>query len=128
MRYLPALRIEPREMQEAQFLHGKRDGSAENSNAILDASLKVDRRGLFKILCRAGNLADSKTEHDRLGNHLIVENEVVRILEERQRLKQFARECAEARVVFRKLDSEKDILERGEKAVGDVFIEGHSAP
>ena len=37
------------------------------------------------------------------------------------------RECTEAGVIFRQFDSEKKILECGQKAVGDVFVQRHPA-
>jgi hypothetical protein len=53
--------------------------STQHFQTILDAASKVDGRSVLVIAGRAGQLTDTKPEHHRLRDHLIVENEVIGI-------------------------------------------------
>ena len=93
---------------DAPTMRNEAGSGTEHSKSIFDAALEIDRGGLFEVLGRAGDFSDAETEHDGLGDHLIVEDEVVGIFEQRERLKQFPRECPEAGVVFRELYAKKE--------------------
>ncbi len=58
----------------------------QDADSIFHAAPEVDGRSFFEVARRAGDLADSKAEHHTLGEHLIVEDEVVRVLEQREGL------------------------------------------
>ena len=98
---LSSIRIETWEMDNAHLVRGKADARDKNSEAVFHAAFEVDGRCFFKIFRRAGDFSNVKTKHHGLRDHLIVENEVVGVFENGKSLKQFARKCAEARMVFR---------------------------
>src|ERR1700676_4842496 len=114
-------------MSQADSLQGKLQGCGQDAEAILHATAKVDGRGLFEILCGTGDFANAEAEVHALGQHLIVEDEVVGIFQQRQVGEHFAAEGAVSGVVLGKLYSEKKILEGGKQAVGNVFVDGHAA-
>src|ERR1035438_3830231 len=124
---LPAVWVKAPNAGDVQSVRNKTGSGAEDSKSILHAALEIDGRGFFKVLCRAGDLSNAKAEHDGLGDHLVVKDEVVGVLKDGKSLKQLSRECAKAGVVFRQLDAQKEILKGGEESVGDVLIERHSA-
>src|SRR5277367_4091570 len=101
-------------------------GCGKHAKAILHAAPKVDGRGFLKVAGGAGDLADAEAKHDGLGDHLIIEDEVIGVFEQRESLEYIARKGAEAGVVFRELDSEEEVLEGRKKTVGDVFVARHA--
>jgi len=62
-----------------------------------------------------------------LGEHLIIEDEVIGILQQRQFGKHLAAEGAISGVVFGKLHAQKKIFKGSEQPVGDVFVNWHAA-
>ena len=83
---------------------------SQDFKAIFDAALEVDRGSFFEIFRRAGDLADLEVEHDGLGDHLVVEDEIVGVFEQGEGLQQFPREGAIPGVILRQLDAEEEIL------------------
>ena len=59
--------------------------------------------------------------------HLVVENKIIGIFQQRQLGEYLAAEGAVAGVIFGKLGPEKQILERGQQAVGNVLVKRHTA-
>ena len=82
-------------------------GGSHYPQTIRHASLKVDGGCFLKIFRRARNLADAKSKHHGLRNHLIVKNKIIRVFQERQGFQQSPRESAKSGVVFRELHTEK---------------------
>src|SRR5258708_6038161 len=80
---------EQRGFQESCFVRDEAGCRRHYSQSIFHAAFEVDGRGFLEVTRRAGDLADAKTEHDRLGKHLIVEDEVVRVFEQWKGLKHF---------------------------------------
>ena len=62
-----------------------------------------------------------------LHEDLIVENEIVRVTVQRQRLQNAAAEGAIAGVILGELPPAQEVLEQRQRAVGDVFVERHAA-
>ena len=56
--------------------------SRQYSQPIFHAASKADGGSFLKVAGWAGDLADSKTEHHGLSEHLIVEDEVVRVFQQ----------------------------------------------
>jgi hypothetical protein len=110
---LSSARIETWEMDNAQLVRGKTDARDKNSETVLHAAFEVDGRRFFKIFRRAGDFPNAKTKHHGLRDHLIVENEVVGVFENGKSLEQLARKCAEARMVFRQLYAQEQVLKCG---------------
>ena len=98
----------------------------QHAKAVFHAAAEIDGGGLLEILRRAGNLADAEAEIHTLRQHLVVEDEVLRVLQQRQRGQHLAAEGAIAGVVFGELDAQEYVLEGGEEAVGNVFVERHA--
>src|ERR1700721_621255 len=65
------------------------------AEAVLDAALEIDRRGFFKVFRRAGYFANPKTKHDSLSDHLVVEDEIVRVLEQGKFFEKLSRKSPE---------------------------------
>src|SRR5580700_2690483 len=114
-------------MNNASPLERKLQSSFEDPKAVLNAATKIDGRRFFKIFGRAGNLPNTEAEVDALRQHLVVENEIVAILPERQPGKHLAAESAVAGVILGQLDAEKQVLKSGEQAVRDVFVKRHAS-
>src|SRR5580700_2045098 len=102
-------------------------GRRQHAEAIFHAAAEVDGRGFFEILSRTGNFSDAKAEVNALGEHLVVENKIIRIFEQGQSEQNIAAEGAIAAVIFGQLHSQEKVLEGGEKAVGDVLPNRHAA-
>src|SRR5208282_4573748 len=110
----------------AGALEGELQSGCEHSEAILHAAAEIDGGGLLEILGGAGNFADAEAEIDALGEHLVVEDEIVAILPQGQAGEYFAAESAITGVILRQLDVQEQVLKSGEQAVGDVFIKRHA--
>src|SRR5438132_1525165 len=62
-----------------------------------------------------------------LRENLVVENKIIGIFEQRKIQQYLGAEGAVPGVVFGELDSQEKILESSQEAVGDVFVERHTA-
>src|SRR5580700_8518125 len=123
---LAALVAEDAEAAQSPFLQGKLQCGRENAETVNDAAPEVDRRRLFEILGRARDFADAVAEVDTLRQHLIVEDEVVGIFDQRQLGQDLTTEAAVAGVVLRELHPQEQVLKRGQQAVEDVLVARHA--
>src|ERR1700728_2174006 len=114
-------------MKQADSLQGKLQGCGQHAETVLHAAAKVDGRSLFEILRGAGDFADAEAEVHALGQHLVVEDEVVGVFQQRQFGEYLAAEGAVSRMVLGEFHSQKKILERGKEPVRNVFVNGHAA-
>src|SRR5581483_1103430 len=101
-------------MSQADALQSELQCRRQDTQAILQASREVDGRRFFEVLRGARNFADPKAEMHALREHLIVENKVIRVLEQRQLRQNVAAEGAISGVILRQLDPQEEILKRGE--------------
>ena len=108
-------------------MEAKIHGSLQYAKTVDHASPEIDRRRLREILRRTADLAHAEAEPEDLGEHLVVEDEVVGVLEQRKRFQHLAREGPVAGVVLGELRAEQEVLERGQEAVRDVLVERHAA-
>src|SRR5579859_2991864 len=118
---------EARQMDQAEPLQDKLHRRGQHAESVLHAAPEVDGRSLFEIFCGARDFANTETEMHALCEHLIVEDEVVGVFEERQFRQNLAAEGTVSRVIFRELHAQKKILEAGEQAVRNVLVDGHAA-
>src|SRR5207245_10645308 len=81
----------------------------------------------MKILGRTRHLADSKSEVNALRQHLVVENKIIGIFQQRQLGEHLAAESAVAGVILGKLCTEKQILEGSQQTISHVLIKRHAA-
>src|SRR5208283_1891900 len=107
------LRTEARQPNQAPFAQRELQTGKQYTEAVFHAAAKIDGRRFFEILRRAGHFTDAKAEIHALGQHLVVENEVLRILQQRQRGQYLAAERAIASVVLGKFDAQEQVLKRG---------------
>src|ERR1700722_4818735 len=114
-------------MHQTNPLQRKLQSRGQNLKTVLHAAAEVNGRGLFEILGGTGNLPNAEAEVHALRQHLIVKHEVVGIFKQRQLGEHFSAEGAVASVVLGQLHSQKQILERSEKTIGNVFVNGHAA-
>jgi hypothetical protein len=77
---------------------------------------------------RTTDLADPKLGEGGLGQHLVVEDEVVAIGAERQFLQYFTRESPISGVVLAELLPHQQVLKGGEETIENVFVAGHPPP
>src|SRR6266702_2695629 len=98
---------EARHMNQADPLQRKLQGRRQHAKTVLHTAAKVDGRGFFEILRGAGNFSNAEAEVHALSQHLIVEDEVVGVFEQRQVSQYLAAEGAVSGVVFGKLHAEK---------------------
>lgn len=107
-----------KKMDKRNFHHPK---------AVLDASGQVDRRRFLKIFSRAGHFGNLETGINNLGEHFIVENEIIRIGFKGNGAKHLATESPVARMVFREFIIDQYILEQREEAVCPIFVDRHAS-
>src|SRR5579864_5327123 len=125
---LAARRVKEPEVEESKFLEDVLYGRSQDAQPVAHAAAEIDGGSFGEVLGRAGKLADAELEVEALRQHLIVKDEAVRILGERQLGQDLAGEGAKAGVVFRELGAEKEILKGGQQAVRYVLIVRHAAP
>jgi len=99
----------------------------QTAESIGQAATEVDRGGLGKIFCRAGNLGNREPMPVDLRQHLVVEDEIVGILRDIQLLQDLPRKRPVAGVVFGEMGPDEQVLRPGEEPVGRVFPPGHAA-
>src|SRR5271166_2180946 len=98
----------------------------QNFETVSNAAPEIYGGGFREIFCRAGNFADAEAEVHALGEHLVVENEIVAVFAQRQAGQHLAAEGAVAGVILREFDAQEQIFERGQQAVGDVLVKRHA--
>src|ERR1700722_2457077 len=102
-------------------------GCAEDTESVGYAAPEVDRRSLFEILSRTGDLADTEVQVKRLRHHLIIKDKVVRTTQQRQALKQSAAPGPVAGVILRHFFLDEHVFDKSKTAIGDVLVERHAA-
>ena len=108
-------------MQEELQRHG------QHAQTVGDRATEVDGRGLLEVGGRTAHLADLEACIEDLRQHLVVEDEVVGVLGQGKCFEHRTGEGAVARVVLRELRLAEQVLDRGQGAVRDVFVERHAA-
>src|SRR6185437_14235346 len=124
---LPARGIENAKAAQADFLQTELQRGGHHSQPVLHTAAEVDGGGCRKILGGAGDFADVEAEIYALGQHLVVENKVIGVFQQRQFRQNTAAESPVAGVVLGKLGLQEPVLHQSEKAVGNVLVTRHSA-
>src|SRR5262249_36962526 len=112
---------------DPEAMQPERERGPEHAEPVAHRAAEVDRRRLREVARGARDLADAEAAVDREREHLVVEDEVVRGAEQRERREDLARERAVARVVLGELVAEEEVLDEREEAVRDVLPERHPA-
>src|SRR5699024_9507667 len=102
-------------------------GNPEHAQAVGYRAPEVDRRGVAEIVRRAADLAYAMPARQDLSQHLVVENEVVRVAVEIELLEDVRRKSAVTGVILRQLGTRAQVLEGGKKPVGNVLVDRHAA-
>src|SRR5208282_6511112 len=105
-----AFGIEDAKLSQAAPLQKAFHRRAQNAKTVLHAAAEANGRSLIEVEGGAGDFADAESEMERLHDHFVVEDEIVGIFEQRQRLQHVAAESAKARVIFRKFCVEQQVL------------------
>src|SRR5579862_8269660 len=121
---LSTLLAEARQVGHTKPLHSELQSGRQDAESVFHAAAKVNGRSPFEIFRRAGNFADAEAKVNALGKHLVVEDEVVGVFQQRQLGQHFTAEGAIPGVILRELDSQKKVLEGRKKAVGSVLVVG----
>src|SRR5690348_2669861 len=98
---------------------------AERLQAIDRRSLEADRARVLVVAADGGHLADLETEGRGLDEDLRVEDEVVAVLEKRDRLEEASRVRAVARVIFGELQAKDPVLGGRQEAVAQALPPRH---
>lgn len=96
--------------------------NAHNAKSVGDASSEINRGSFFKIFSWASHFGDMEPCVDNLGEHFIIENEVVRIGFKVDSFKYPAIKSAISGMVFGQFIAHHQVLGKGEKSVGDILI------
>src|SRR5260370_34326564 len=124
---LSSLRIKNREVSQPVLLQLKLQSGVQDTEAVFDAALEVNRRCLGEILRGARNFADAKTKMNALREHLAVEDKIIRVFKQRKFFQDSPAERAIAGVIFGQFRAKEKILDRRQTAIGNVFVARHSA-
>src|SRR5215467_8389130 len=117
-----ARRAEDAIARNSEHLQTAFQGRGQNSKTIFHASPEVNRRCFREVFRGTGKLADAVIEANALGEHLIVENKIVRVFQNRQIDEHVSREGPESRMVLGQLGASEGVLKCGEKAIGHVLV------
>src|SRR5579872_1473076 len=79
-----SVRTEDSKIHDAEFLQSELQSCCEHAETVLHAAPEIDGRGIFKILGRARDFTDAEAEVNALCEHLVVEDEIIGILEQRE--------------------------------------------
>ena len=103
------------------------EGYTQHTPAILHAAGEVDAGCLFKIFCGACNFCYLKTIHEYLGDHFIIENEIIAVGAEVYGADDLCAECTVAGMVFAQLLAEHNVFKQCKTTVEYIFIDRHAA-
>ncbi len=67
----------------SRLMRNEAEGGGKHPKTIFDTAPEVDGGSFLEVLGWARDLADVEAKHYGLGNHLIVEDEVVGVIKER---------------------------------------------
>ena len=87
------------------------EGSVEHADSVNHTAEKTDRRRFGDIPRRAGDLPNPVSEADRLHQHLVVEETVVRVFQEGKGGQYLPAETPESGVVLGQLVPHQNVLE-----------------
>jgi len=112
---------------QSQLLHPEKERRLQNPETIDGTAPEIDRRGVREILGGTAQFPDVVAEPGDLGEHLVVEDEVVGVLFLGEIFQYFAGKGPVAGLVLREFLAQEDILDLGEEPVGDKLVERHAA-
>jgi hypothetical protein len=115
------------EFPDPYFLKRMFKRGSQNSEAIFHAASKVDGGGAFEVFGWAGDLCNVVTVEKDLGEHLVVEDEIVGISVVVDVFEHFAGKGPVTGMVFGEFGADENVLTQRQDAVKDVFIPWHSA-
>src|SRR5579864_9339469 len=118
----PSCGIENSILRQTPLLQSKLQRGREYSKAILHAAPKINGRGFGKIFRGTRNFSDLESKVRALGQHLIVENEIVRIFQQWQFRQNFLAERAVAAVIFGNFNSKKQVFKRRQKTIEHILV------
>src|SRR6267143_1980658 len=99
---------------------------AQSLESIDSRGLEADRAGVRVVFADRRNLADPETKGRGLDQHLRVEDEVVAVLEKRDRFEKTTRVGAIAGVILGQVQTEHAIFGPGQEAIADALPPGHA--
>ena len=101
-------------------------GGPQHTQPVSHAPLKIDGRRFGRIPRGAGHFANSKAKMNDLGQHLVIEDEIIGIFFQGEGFEDLPRESPIPGMVLGQLMAHQKVLEGGEKTVGYVFVPGHA--
>ena len=122
-------RFDARKQPEAHQTHFRQpifEAGCETSETVFDAAAQIDGGGLGEIFRRAAYFGNGEAVPEDLRQHLVVENEIIRVVRKMELFENLAGKGAIAGVIFGKLRAEQDILEQGEEAISQIFPQRHA--
>ncbi len=112
-------------MEEARLLTDEDGRGCEHAETVLTLRRKLMEEASLKYLV-GQEISPMRKPNMTAGRSSGYRRRSRQNFQQRQRFKQGAGKSTEAGVVLGELGAEKEILECGEEAVGDVFVERHS--
>ena len=104
---------------ELPLLEAHTEAGGEDPEPVPHASTDRDVARFRTVDRRARDFGDRESEMDDLSEHLVVEDDIVRVFFEWKRFENLARERAVSGVVFAELVPHDDVLEERQRAVGE---------
>ena len=102
---------------ELQPLQKESQRCPKHAKTVLHAAPEIDGGSLREIARWAGDFPNPMLEEDNLGEHLVIEDEVIRIDQQRKGSQYITREGTITGVVFGQLRADEQILNKRQKAV-----------
>src|SRR5260370_19817704 len=107
-------------------MHNVSNESRQRLQPIDSRGKKAHRTGVGVIFPNRRHLSDLEAESCGLDQYLSVEDKIVAVLEERNRLQEPTRVRAIPGVVLREVQAEDAILRRGQEPVAEPLPPGHA--
>src|SRR5262249_44391561 len=120
-------RLEQRPAREFQPPRPILAEGGDRGDTVAHTPAERDARGIRGVAYRHGHVAESIAEVDALNEELRVEDEIVRVHQEWDRLEHLAPVAAQPAVKVAQVLSERDVLEDRQPAICDVLPDWHAA-
>lgn len=123
----PVLAEQPFIFRDPPSVRDQAEGVFDQTERVDHGLPITDARVLVEVAGRAGDFADLKPELNRLHQDLVVEQEVVGVLGQRQRTQHLRTVRAIAGVELAQVRAQHHVLKKSERPVGDITRPRHAA-
>src|SRR5713101_8871361 len=103
------------------------DESRQGFQSVDSRGTEADRAGVGVVFPNRRHLSDLEAKGRSLDQHLCVEDKIVAVLEERNRLEETTRVGAIAGVVLGEVQTQDAVFRRGQEPVAQPLPPGHAS-